>query len=321
MGFPNVLAAAGDHVIGIDLGGSYVRALLCDRDGRDVAEAAEPTPTADARSVVEAIGRLARRVVADAGLTWAQVAAVAVGVPGVADPADGTLRLAPNLPTFGELDVTARLRDELAVAVALDNDVNMATLAEHRRGLGAEARDFVFIAIGTGIGMGVVAGGRLQRGATGAAGEIAALPLGGDPFDPVNHVRGPLEEVAAGAGLAEAYAQLAGTGVAAAGELDLFAAAASGDAHAATLVARQVQAIALAVVAVHAVLDPALVVFGGGIGTRADVLDRVRGHIPQLTPRQIRIEPSALGERAGLIGAAELARDLAAAQPDEVGGR
>jgi glucokinase len=313
-------ALLADHVIGIDLGGSYVRALLCDVEGREAADAAVATPGDDAAGVIEAITTLARRIAAGAEVDWSRVAGVAIGVPGVADPTDGTLRLAPNLPSFGDRDVAGALRDELGVPVAVDNDVNMATRAEHRRGLGAGTPDFAFIAVGTGIGMGVVAGGRLQRGATGAAGEIGLLPLGADPFDPANHVHGSLEEVAAGSGLARRYAERAGADVAAAGALDIFGAAAAGDPHAAALVSEQAIALALAVASVQSVLDPALVVFGGGIGSRGDVVARVRSHLPRLAAHPIRIEASALGERAGLIGAAELALELAAPERDAVGG-
>jgi predicted NBD/HSP70 family sugar kinase len=320
MSFSNVDPSVGDHVVGIDLGGSYVRALLCDLDGREVGGAVEPTPNRDADAVIEAVAGLARTVAERADVDFARVAGVAVGIPAVAHPTAGTLRLAPNLPAFGDRDVVGALRDELAVPVAIDNDVNMATRAEHRRGLGAGTRDFAFIAVGTGVGMGIVAGGQLQRGATGAAGEVAMLPLGADPFDPAHHDNGSLEEVAGGAGLARRYARRTGADVAPAGELDLFAAAADGDAHAAELVAQQTLALALAVVAVHSVLDPALVVFGGGIGSRPDVVARVRAHLPGLTTHAIRVEASALGERAGLIGAAELARELAAPDLDAVGG-
>lgn len=298
--------AAGSHVIGIDLGGSYVRALLRDAGGRELAEASEPTPD---RGVLEAIAEHCRRLARGAGVPWERVSAVGVGMPGVADRRTGRVRLAPNVPPFGDVDVPGALHAALGRPVAVDNDVNMATRAEHRHGLGMGSDDFVFIAVGTGIGMGVVAGGRLVRGASGAAGEIAGLPIGTDPLDPANQVRGPLEEAVSGIGLAHAYARRIGTGVARAGELDLFAAAAGGDRDAAELVAEQALSLALAVVAVRAVLDPALVVLGGGIGSRPDVLGRVRERIGDLTSRPIRLETSRLGERAGVIGAADLAAE------------
>ena len=301
-----------DHVVGVDLGGSYTRAVLADAEGREVATDSCSTPRDGAAGVVEAIVGLCRRLAGDGGVAWERVATLAIGVPGVADRESGALHLAPNLPPFDGVDLVGAVSAELAVAVVADNDVNVATLAEHRHGRGVGSDDFAFIAVGTGIGMGIVAGGRLQRGATGAAGEICALPLGGDPFDPTNHVRGTLEEAAAGIGVARRYAERVGADASPTDPIDLFAAAASGDADAAAALDHQASSLALAVVAIHSVLDPALVVFGGGLGTRADLVASVRDRVGQLTRRAIRIEPSVLGERAGVVGAVELARDGAA---------
>ncbi|HEU4658222.1 MAG TPA: ROK family protein [Capillimicrobium sp.] len=317
MGFPvsspSTTTGPG-HVVGIDLGGSYTRALLCDGDGRELAAVARATPSGSAADVLDVIAAACRDAARDGGVGWDRIASVAIGVPGVAEPATGALHLAPNLPSFDGVDLPGALAADLGRPVAADNDVNLATLAEHRHGRAAGADDFVFIAVGTGIGMGIVAGGRLQHGATGAAGEIATLPLGGDPYDPANQVRGTLEEAAAGVGVARRYAERAGAVAGSSDPLDLFAAAAAGDVHAQAAIDHQMSSLALAVVAVHSVLDPALVVFGGGLGVRDDLLAGVRDHVARLSRRPIRIEASLLGERAGLVGAAELARDEALAR-------
>jgi glucokinase len=309
-------SAARDHLVGVDLGGSYTRALLADGDGREVAEDSCPTPRDGAAGVVEAIVNLCRGLADGSGIPWERVGSLAIGVPGVADRESGALHLAPNLPPFDGVDLVGAVSAELAVAVVADNDVNAATLAEHRHGRGVGSDDFAFIAVGTGIGMGIVAGGRLQRGASGAAGEIGMLPLGGDPFNPANHVRGTLEEAAAGIGVGRRYAER--SGASATDPIDLFAAAASGDADAAAALDHQASSLALAVVAIHSVLDPGLVVFGGGLGSRADLVASVRDRVGRLSRRAIRVEPSVLGERAGVIGAVELARDGA---PSTTGGR
>jgi glucokinase len=294
-----------DHILGVDLGGSNVRAILADLAGRPVADTAARTVDGDAEALLAHIADLSRRLARSAEVDWSRIAAMGVGVPGAVRPDGRGLRLAPNLPPFLDLDVATTLGGELGVPVAVDNDVNAATLAEQRRGLGVGVEDFVFIAVGTGIGMGIVASGSLQRGAAGAAGEIAFLPLGMDPFDPGHQVNGPLEEAAGGVGVARRYAELAGTAVSA---QEVYRRAAAGDGHARAVLDRQARAIALAVVSAQSMLDPALVVFGGGIGSREDVVTRVRAHVARLTPRPPRIEVSRLGERAGLIGAAELAR-------------
>jgi glucokinase len=299
------------HLVGVDLGGSYVRAVVADADGRELAEGSCPTPRDGATSVVGAIVGLCRRLADEGGIDWDRVAALGAGVPGVPDRESGALQLAPNVPLFDGVDLLGALQAELGVAVVADNDVNAATLAEHRHGRGAGIDDFVFVNVGTGVGMGIIAGGRLQRGASGAAGEICTLPLGGDPLDPANHVRGTLEEAAAGIGVASRYAERVGTEPT--DPVDLFAAAAAGDAAAAEVLEHQARSLAMAVVAVHSVLDPGLIVFGGGLGSRPDLLAAVRGLVARMSRRPIRVEPSLLGERAGVLGAVELARDSAAA--------
>ncbi len=294
-------------MLGVDLGGSYTRALLADAEGREVAAGSCVTPRDGATGVVAAIVDLCRRLAGEGGIAWERVAALGIGVPGVADRESGALQLAPNLPPFDGVDLVGAVEAELGVRVLADNDVNVATLAEHRHGRGTGRDDFAFVAVGTGVGMGIFAGGRLQRGASGAAGEICMLPFGGDPFDPANHVRGTLEEAAAGIGVARRYAERMGS--APTDPVDLFAAAAAGDAVAADVLEHQASALALAVLAIHSVLDPGLIVFGGGLGSRPDLLAAVRERVARLSRRAIRVEPSVLGERAGVLGAVELARD------------
>jgi predicted NBD/HSP70 family sugar kinase len=295
-------------VVGVDLGGSKVRALLGDASGATAAGHAEDTASGDAQAVVVQLAALCREVTRAAGVGWGAVSTVAVGVPGVV--ADSALRLAPNLPPFGEVNLRLALSEALGVEVVVDNDANMAARAEHRHGLGRGVDHFVFIAVGTGIGMGIVAGGSLQRGAAAAAGEIASLPV---PFGTTHR---PLEEIAGGAALARRYAALRRVDSTPVRAQDVYEAAARGDAAATTVVEEQAGAIALAVLAVQSVLDPALVVMGGGIGTRRDVLDRVHARLSSLTRRPPRVETSPLGERAGVLGAVDVARDrLAAASP------
>jgi glucokinase len=172
-------------------------------------------------------------------------------------------------------------------------------VGEHRRGHGAGVDDFVFVGVGTGVGMGIVAGGRLQRGAFGAAGEIATLPIG----------ETTLEAVAGGEAVAGRFSERAGepTGDA----QQVFEAAERGDEEALAVLAGQADALARGLVAVQSVLDPALVVLGGGMGSRRDVADRVARRLHELTPRPPALLPSALGERAGVVGAIELAREQA----------
>ena len=304
----DVVGHMSDHVLGVDLGGSNARVVLSHISGRPAADIAAPTAQGEAQAVVAQLVGLSRQLAETAGVDWSRIAGMAVGVPGVVHFDGSELRLAPNLPPFADIDVATALGEQLGVPVVLDNDVNMATLAEQRHGLGVGASDFVFIAVGTGVGMGIVSSERLQRGAAGAAGEIGFLPLALDPFERGNQRHGPLEEAGGGVGVARRYAALAGGPTGAVAALEVYTRAADGDRHARAVLDDQARAIGLAVVSVQSMLDPALVVFGGGIGSREDFVARVRSYVARLTLRQVRIEVSGLGERAGLIGAAELAR-------------
>jgi glucokinase len=285
------------YVLGVDLGATNLRVALGDPAGAIAARAVEPVPATGASlaSRVAALGHaLAERV----GLEWAAVSGAAVGVPGVpsGDGFDGLIAGAAGL-TGAPLRVL--LGDALGVRVVVENDLNLAALAEQRR-RGVE--DLAFIGVGTGVGMGVVAGGRLLRGASGAAGELGHLPLGADRAVAGDDGLGPLEAVAGGAGLAARWAARSG-GAGAVTARDVFVAAERGDPDAVALLADQARALAAAVRAVQALLDPALVVLGGGIGSRPDVLARVRAALESHGLAVPRVEASVLGEDAGLVGA------------------
>ena len=303
--------ALPDHVVGVDLGGSNVRIALSEIAGRPVADVAARRVRGASDAVVGQIAALSRELAAATAVDWPRIGAVAVGVPGVLHPVTGGVHRAPNLPPFADVDLAGDLGQALGVPVAVDNDVNMAALAEHRRGHGAGIDDFVFVAVGTGIGMGIVAGGRLVHGATGGAGEIGEMQLGADPFDPANQLRGPLDETVGGLGVARRFADRTGADPESVTAIDVYDRAGAGDANARAVLDEQARALALAVVSVHSTLDPALVVFGGGIGSRDELVSAVRAYVARLTVRTIRTEVSALGEGAGLAGAVELARQHA----------
>jgi predicted NBD/HSP70 family sugar kinase len=228
-----------------------------------------------------------------------------VGIAGVVDHAASELLRAPNLGSVDGIDILATFTDSFDVPVVVDNDVNLAALGEQRYGLGQDISDFVVIAIGTGIGMGIVANGRLLRGATGAAGEIGYLPIGADPLEEENQRRGPLEEILAGASIASRYNTRAGTNV---GTRDVFALAADGDEVARHSVELEAEFVARAIVAVSAVLDPALVILSGGIGTRPGFAEMIPPWLAALGAPHLRVRASDLANAGSALGAIELAR-------------
>ena len=289
-------------VFGVDLGGTYLRAAAADDGADPIAERAEAVDGLTARGFAERVRRLAEE------LCPTGPAAIAVGLPGpVGD--GGEIGHVVNAPALNGAPIRSLLMEQLDAPVIVENDVNLAALGEQRRGRARGVSDVAFIAVGTGVGMGIVVGGRILRGARGGAGELGLLPLGPDRVagDPAQ--LGPLESVAGGAGLAARWS--AHTGAPASGR-DVFEAAEAADPAALALLQDQAGALAMGVRAVQAMLDPQLIVFGGGIGTRHDVFARLQAALAAHGTPPPAIEPSGLGERAGLVGALEAALDAAA---------
>jgi predicted NBD/HSP70 family sugar kinase len=300
------------HVIALDLGGTKVSGAIADLYGKVLAERTEPTVKESTDALLAQIGDLARSLAQDAGVEWAAVSALAIGVPGTVDPITGRIALAYNIPDLSEIS----LADELSklgngLQVVIENDVNAAAIGERWQGWAKDSDHFAFVAIGTGIGAGLVVHGELCRGLGGAAGEIGYLPFGQDPFDPAVRRRGALEEAVAGRGitadverrLAEGADSELSVGCTAA---EVFAAAARGDSVALESIDREARIIAMTIAALAAVVAPEVVVLGGGIGANELLLDPVRRYSQELMAQPLRIEQSALGPRAALVGALAL---------------
>jgi glucokinase len=285
------------RVLGIDLGGTHLRAATADARGALLSERCELSSAWNAPAFAARVGELAHELCPDG------LAAAAVGLPGPVS-SDGEVGHLVNAPELNDAPIRALLQEELAVPVVVENDVNLAALGERHRGRGRAMSDLAFIAVGTGVGMGVVASGKVVRGAHGGAGELGLLPLGPDRVATDPRALGPLEAVAGGAGLAARWAQV--TGRRSDGQ-DVFAAAAAGNEAALALLEEQAAVLAMAVRAVQALFEPQLIVFGGGIGARHDVFARVQSALAAHGMPLPELELSALRDRAGVIGAIEAA--------------
>ena len=294
------IRAEGAFVVGIDLGGTKLHVALADLDGRIVADAVEPTSREGGAAVVEQIGRIADTLVGRAGIERVRLRAAALGSPGIVDPRTGGIAIAPNIPGLDTLDVRAALARRLGCEALVENDVNLAATGEHWRGNGRRARTFAFIAVGTGIGMGLFADGRLVRGARGGAGEIAYMPLGGDPYDARGQRLGTLETAIGSAAIAGRYAAAGGAPGATVRDvfdrLDV-------DPAARAAVDETARVVALAVLAVHSIVDPEVVLLGGSIGVRPELKTRVEAHLRRCMADPVPLEISALGNLATLYGA------------------
>ena len=294
-------------VVGIDIGRRFVRAAIADVTGGFVARRDERARVRSAATLIAQVGEIAHGLAADAGIRWRQVTAAAVGSPGVFHPGQREVSLAHSLPGWGRDGIVELVRRELGTKTVFENDVNLAALGEATHGLGRDVDHLAYLHLGTGVGLGIVVHGELYRGAGGGAGEIAYLPLAGTDVEaPDSRRRGPLDVWASADGVVRAARDEGITGSLTAAKV--FAAAAAGDERAGRVVAAEAERIALAVAAVSAVLDPELVILGGGIGMNAELLlDHVRGRAAELSPFRPRIEVSVLREEATLNGSVALA--------------
>jgi predicted NBD/HSP70 family sugar kinase len=290
-------------VLGIDLGGTKTHVALANLTGEIVGEAIQPTDARGGRFVIDQIGGLLDRVAAESAVSAGAVHLGVMGSPGVLHET-GIIKDAPNIPGLDTFSVTDALRERLGLVVEIENDVNVAAHGEAWQGSCRDARTFAFVALGTGIGMGLVSDGRIIRGARGAAGEIAHLPVGGDPFDPRSFRHGTLESSIGSEAILERYRGLGGS---ADNVRVIFDRLADGDRAAATTIDDVARILLQALVAVRALFDPELVVLGGSIGARPELLERTRGLAERYMADPLRIEPSALGSRATVVGAVGMA--------------
>ncbi len=291
-------------IASVDLGGTKVRVALCDLTGNVLAERVEPTECAGGINVVEQITRMVRQTASNQTATFGDLHIAVVGVPGVPDPRSGAILLAPNIAGIDEIDLAGSLKERLGFEVFVENDVNLAAIGEHWLGSRGEDDNLAFISVGTGIGAGIVVGGNLLRGSFGAAGEIGFLPFGADPFEAESLKVGALERVAATSAIIDLYHALSGRTAEVPGVFD---AASDGDTAAIRTLDEVARQVARAATAIVAVVDPSVVVIGGSIGSRDEILDRIIRFVSDSSPRKVRIGKSRLGDQATLAGGASVA--------------
>ena len=299
-------------VIGIDLGGTYMRLQVADAVGQALSERRIRSDAAKGgedlfATLVDAIDASIR----EAGGDFAALRSIAIGTPSVVDPASGRQHNTVNLPGWDGVDLHGRLCETYGVPVAIENDVNLAALGELECGAGRGYQDFVLIHVGTGVGAAVVVGRSLVRGKGGAAGEIAWMLLDREATHERFRASGFLESVASGSGMrtqAEALlAEVAGSSVARGREQDaaaLFDAYRRGDPLARRVIDQAIKYLGFAAVNATALLAPEAVILGGGVIAKqpfiVDEIERIVHERAVVPPDVVRAE---LGEASGLRGA------------------
>jgi len=299
------LARDAAFSIGVDLGGAKVSIAIADLIGKPIGELTEPTDPRGGAHVLRQVHEIAFRLAAREGLDLDRARSVVVGMPGVVDPETGAVDLVPNIRDLSSINTPKLLADLFGQPVVIENDVNLAMLGEVWQGCAHGAENAAFVAIGAGVGLGLIVNGQLVRGARGAAGEIAYLPIGRDLESLDARTVGAFELEVGAAGILRRYHSGGAHPVGSVREL--FDRLESGDASALKTIEATARTVALALTAVEAVVDPQLIVLGGSIGIRPELVERVRLALHFFFARTVDIRVSALGARAGLIGAVSLA--------------
>jgi glucokinase len=307
---------------GVDIGGTKILGVVVDQADPTTVRLEHRVPTpSGTEAVLDAIAGVVQTL--DDKEHGGDIEVVGIGIAGLVNRA-GVLEVAPNLPELRDVQVRDELERRLDLRVVVDNDATCAAWGEHQAGAARGVPDALFVALGTGIGAGIVAGGDVERGAHGFAGEPGHMIVDpGGPLCPCGR-RGCWERFASGSGLGRLARDAAEAGrlrrslALAGGDLHavrgehVATAAAEGDQEALDLLRSFAWWVALGVANLVTLLDPGVVVIGGGLIEIGDpLMDPVRDHYSDLVMsytqrRDVEIKAAQLGERAGAIGAGML---------------
>ena len=309
---------APGYVVGVDVGGTNLRLALADRSGNIAARwFASTVGVCDPKRVLRLILEGVRSVLSQFQAPSSALQSIAIGVPGVTDVENGIVVATSYLMGWQNVPLRALVEKELNIPVVIDNDVNFAAMGEHSTGVAVGVRDFVFLAIGTGIGAGIFLDGRLYRGSCWGAGEVGYMLVPGitddigKPHDP-----GPLESMIGGEGIRRQWQKrwraertslpkdMNAT--------EIFDHALNGDSEAQTVLRQSATMLAQAIHNISLVLNCPLVVLGGSVGVHPALCDATREILSQWELRGApRLAISSLGADAKLLGAIRAALDLA----------
>lgn len=309
------------YAIGIDIGGTKIAGALVSEEGQIIRELKVPTPASNADAIADAVVELVNELSAGE-----QVIAAGIAAAGFIDADRANIVYAPNLSWRNE-PFKAKLASRLNIPVFIDNDANAAGWAEYRFGAGAGVKHMVMLTVGTGVGGAVIVDGHMLRGGFGIAAELGHINMVPDGVLCGCGQKGCLESYGSGNALLRAAKALAASGEAKGARLaelerevgqltgaEVYRAIQEKDPGALELLSDLGSMLGRAVASLVAVLDPELVVIGGGVSAVGDLLlDPIRKsyleHLPARGFRpELRIEAARLVNDAGVVGAADLAR-------------
>jgi glucokinase len=308
-------------VLALDIGGTKLAAGVIAPTGEALGEEREATnPAASPAEILEALFELSETSIDRAGAKWRDLGAVGVSFGGPVDYPQGRTVTCHHLPGWEAVPLRDLVSERAGLPVVMDNDANAAALGEATFGAARGCEHVLYLTVSTGIGGGLVLGGRVYRGANSMAGEIGHTLVAPDGPECTCGRRGCLEAVAAGPGIARAAREALAAGEPSALQ-DIpqreitakhVAEAAASDALAARVMAQAGECLGLGIAGAVNLINPQIVVIGGGVAEAGEVLlapvrESVRQHAVAESVRDLRIVAGELRERGGLLGAAALA--------------
>lgn len=313
-----------DSFIGIDLGGTHIRAALVTSDGEILRGDLRPTPAADGvDAVIDAMADIASLVGRAGGGTWGDVTAIGIGAPGPLNWRTGVVFSPPNLAGWTNVPLAELMGERLGVPCFVDNDANCACLGERWVGAGKGAESMCLMTLGTGVGGGIIVHGKLVRGADGTAGEIGHIKVARDGRVCGCGSRGCLEAYGSAGGMVQtAVEDLESHRNSALSKEDVSAITAEmisehaeeGDAYCREVVQETGRWLGLGIASLVNLLNPEKVILSGGLTQAGELLfgpirETVNTSAFEVPARRVEIIPAGLGLDAGVIGAAAAAME------------
>jgi glucokinase len=306
-------------ILGIDLGGTQIRAGLTDREGAVLYSDYQPTLAGEgAESVVQRLIAGIERVLGQASLGHDGILSIGIGAPGPLDIPGGLLIEPPNLPGWHDVPLRDIVEARIGVPTYIENDANAAAIGEYLYGAGRGTRDMIYVTVSTGIGGGLILGGRIYHGLSGGAGEIGHMTV--LPYGP--HCgcgnRGCLEALASGTAIAREGQELIARGVPTAigncdsskvSAKDVVDAMHRGDAYAEQIVTQAMAYLGIGMANLVNLFNPERIVIGGGLSALGDgllmpVRRAIRLRAFSSASAQVTVALAQLGPEVGIVGAA-----------------
>ena len=289
------LSPQAGFAVGIDLGGTNFRSGLVDFSGNVLAELSIESPHSSVDELLEIMSKTISQLFEKAKVPMTQFAQIVIGIPGAVNPVTGVISNAPNLEYLENLILRNLIQTQFHVSTLVENDVNIAALGELEK---SKTKDFGFIAIGTGVGMGLILDGELRRGFNGSAGEIGYLSLGENLDQPSKE--GHFEELIGGHAVEQKYEKRVKNKKTL---IEIFESASNGNSIAEKIVDQLGSNIALGIQTICSILDLGEIILGGGIGSREDLHVKIVNELEKIMHNPPNVLISTLGARAGLVGA------------------